>query len=312
MFAPEGYLPVSQLVRMVPEIAHDAAYSIIERSFFIGQEIRVRQYAFDIGTPEDSIEYELFRFIGDNCRICSSGGDLLRIDLRSALWEVEMYLVDISLFLAKGEFHFAPHQYIDFKLLKVTWKELVEASGGACNEKEISSLRFPLESVGYFGGLHREVPLFFERNGYTISLDAFDALRPLNVSNIQELDGTIERFRPFTGWAMCIPENILGPRWDQTWQRFIGERQDGAFGSTELIGRPPDKRIATAAAYASLYPKGHGTEAWLRVLQRVNEKSGYNVSVDTLRRAVRTLNAFGDPHNQEQNSVESTQNPAQK
>ncbi len=311
MFAPEGYLPISQLVRMVPNGACDAAFSRIEEGYFVGQEVRVRQYAFDIGTPEDFVEHNLFQYISSDCRICSPGGDLLRIDLRPTLLEVEMFLVDISLFLAEGEFHFAPHQYADFELLKATWDDLVEASDGACNAAEITSLKFPCDNVGYYGGLHREVPLFFERKGYTISLDAFDALRPHNVGEMEELDGAMDRLRPFTGWAMCVPESTLGPRWDQAWQRFFEEMRNVAIVSPETVGRPPDKRIATARAYASLYPEGHGSEAWLRVLRRVNEMSGHDVSVDTLRRAVRAMNAIGKAQNQTQNSVDSTQNSGQ-
>lgn len=134
------------------------------------------------------------------------------------------------------------------------------------------------------GHQHHKIPMFYERQGFTITLEAFDLLSKFNFVEIPDYSNTARIMRPFEGWSLCVREEFAS---GSAISRAIeGVWTETTAASTPTGGRPSVLRDEMAAAYKRVFPEGHSPNSWYYALRKVSEITGRTASVDTLKRAV--------------------------
>lgn len=276
MFCPLGYEPISRLVDRVPKYVFDRFYNSHIEKF--SNESR---YALSVSVS-DFIEVAMWVIVNEQLHICSPKGDLLKVDFR--LFRSDHFTVQDLENLENNK--------------KIDISPSIEKS--LCLNYLIDAVDFENESkkrsIGYWE-LSKElgyqynyfsVPLFYERQCYTISLIGYREFSKVDYIELDWIRPAIAVAAEFEGWSLCVPEDFAKDGWDAAWS----ENERKIYNSPEdgLLGRPPVLRTEAIFAYKNLYPNGHGSKSWPLVAREINKQTNRSMSVDTVKRAVKELN----------------------
>ncbi len=292
MFCPEGFVPLSYLIGDIPSEAYRAAVDSWDRTI---KSVEGNSYPTPFGVfstiaPADSVEFDFLRHFSEKTYTCSPSGQILKLDMRSILEFMSF---------AEFQFHYlkeelggkGPPDHFEEKFLFFNWpleEYWSELENKHNNPKGLPPWKFA-ETIG-LDMRHHLMPLYYERQGYTICFEVYDLLKPHNYMELDPVAGIVETLRAFEGWSMCVPAEDA----EDVFHTLC--REAPQCDATSLKGgRPASRRIATGAAYRRLYPSGHGEVPLLQVLRSVNEQTGLSVSPDTLRRAIRDTEDRSSP-----------------
>jgi hypothetical protein len=285
MFSPEGFVPLSVLDWRFKMEFQEVMHASVRAWYYEGGATTVLAHL----TVQDFVEFQFLSSIEDHVHICAPNGTILRFDLRglrnrSEYWELSWSSINAAI----EETHGAPSIPANFSRL---FNLVLHDPANLIKQAELESVdvRDVIAERGY-DYFHQSLPVFYERWGFTITLAAFDYASELVRSgadlgrtDLDEMTDVVDVLRPFEGWAMCVPEAFADGPWATTLLATASnETKPEARG-----GRPPTIGQDTLRAYNALYPEGHGSTPWLRVLKRVNAATGHGASEDTLRRVVR-------------------------
>ncbi|WP_299351567.1 hypothetical protein [uncultured Shimia sp.] len=283
MFAPVGFVPFSHIFSEIPESAYKTATELCDKVIKDVEEFSypTPKKVFSTISPADYVEARLFEHFDQKTWICSPSGQMMHLDLRSISSQSKFSGLQLSGLMRTLEPTQIPKTFVSkYRLLDWPtdefWSEFE-------NEKANPNFLQPWKFAETLGMAHRyhEMPLFYERQGYTICFESYDFVMSYDYVDIEDLNGIVEVLRPFEGWSLCVKAGDAEDQFLAIWRDFA---IDDKFATTG--GRPANKRLATIEAYRLLYPDGHGSDPWLVVLRQVNKSTGLSVSVDTLRRAV--------------------------
>lgn len=284
MFCPDGFVTLSCLIDEIPSEAYRSAGDFWDRKIKDSESgsFPTPFGVFSTIAPADSVEFEFLRYFNRKTYVCSPSGQILKLDMRSilgftSLTEFQFYYLKAELGekILPGNFE-AKFSLFDYPLEEY-WSELKNKRN---NPKGLPPWEFA-SSIG-LDTRHHLIPLYYERQGYTICFEAYDLLRQNDYIELESVAGVVDVLRAFEGWSMCVLAADVDDGFQTLWQKYVQVQLSSPKG-----GRPASRRIATEAAYRKLYPCGHGEAPLLQVLRKVNDQSGLSVSPDTLRRAIR-------------------------
>lgn len=289
MFAPDGYVPLSALERRVPVPLIEAADEKHKETY---REVEATSRSngprfFAKWSPQDSLERSILRSVQDHAFAASAQGSIVKLDLSSLLnavdfWEFSTADLDRLEKEYGGIGERPPHFRYVFKLPDITMEELAsEYEEYAKHNGDKYFIDFTDEA--HFRYCNNHIPFFYERIGYTISLQSYDFFRRFDFVEMPEFVEVARIMRQFEGWSLCVPESYISSGWTE---RLRSELRLQEVRPSNSIGRPGFLRDETLAAYLAIYPSGNHPGMWGEALREVNRKTGLNVSVDTLKRAV--------------------------
>lgn len=292
MFCPEGYQTVAGLLDHLPSGVLDKA----ERSVLqiIPNSFTDPKFAIDflfIISPQDFLEGQLLRSVQKNAYICSPEGKLLRLDLSGLLAALDFWEFSYTDLSSATQEHPELGEIPDsfrhaFRLAAMDKADFLEEF----RRENRSSIEDVIGLAMDFNLIysHQKIPMFYERVGYTITLQSYELLRRYNYIEMDAAHDVARILRPFEGWALCVPDSFVQGEWPASYRRQIdGPNRPEAPSQ----GRPSTVRNQTLVAYQDLFPDGHGARTWLEVLRSVNQATGLSASLDTLKRALGTTRA---------------------
>ncbi|PBB96428.1 hypothetical protein [Mesorhizobium sp. WSM3862] len=293
MFAKEGFTPLSILRgRIPPRVSEALLRDTIDLLFFAAWG-RARNFDLLLRLSPASVHENAFlKTFYDNAYAVSPRGEVMSIDMRSIVETFRLGGV-LAHDVSKRSGDVPEDLKKSYRLCGATFKEIDEvfrSSRTGINHPTSKGVFADIFSQFRLCTTFLNMPVFFERGGMTICFDAYDYGRSLDLPSSVGVAGLVKMLRPFEGWSLCTTDVFVKEEWPERLKSAVAGIEIGE--ENRKVGRPADKVMDTAKAYAELYPAGHGEEAWLKVLRRVNEKTGRSVSVDTLKRAV-TLKGNG-------------------
>ncbi|WP_172729992.1 hypothetical protein [Neorhizobium galegae] len=240
-------------------------------------------------SPQDFMEKAILKSVRDNSYICSPGGTVLKFDIRlmenfTDAWELSVSdLEDTEKLFEWSVMTPQIFKYM-YKLFDYPHGEFErDYHSTTTNAEQKAPIDFAEDLLLLY--THQLVPLYYERVGYTINLSAYDYLKPLEYIELEEFEHLAKMLRPFEGWSLCVPEAFFRDSWAEELRKQVRAEPN----ERSVTGRPAKLKLDTLEAYRRLYPNGSNGESWPRVLRKVNQATGHNVSLDTLRRAVKAI-----------------------
>jgi len=248
-------------------------------------------------SPMDWIEHSALRAISNHAHITSPKGETLKLDLkaiRSASAFCEFTSRDlIRMEGSEPEILQVPQHYTyAYRIQIFPENDLMTEYLKYRDDHNVSEENRNIWDFVKTIGMHREhhlVPLFYEREGFTITLETFDYAERGNFIENDLFRNAARILRPFEGWAICVPTDYLSS--DEYRSALSKKASEQDIGQTNSSGGRPDVlRRETREAFLAEYPNGRGDEPWLSVLRKINNITGHSVSVDTLKRAAKQQN----------------------
>ncbi|WP_299898982.1 hypothetical protein [uncultured Ruegeria sp.] len=273
MFSILGFTPICRLWDEIPAASFNKCYET-------GLQFPASDpgYALSV-TASDWLEVKFFSCISDNMHICGPDGTCLKIDFR-CLRHDDLTIHDLALH-EEGAKLLGPDiggLGRALRLFSLPEEDFID-DALRCS-KSYWSAALDL-------GLQHEfisVPLFHTRNTYTISLHVFDLLDELNYMEVIDFKTVVQILRPFSGWALCVPDSFIESSWDEYWRQDLlkGNAPSKPVGP----GRPRliekalrDLRIVFGDSIEGLTIK--------QIVRGLEGKTGNRYSESTLRRAMR-------------------------
>lgn len=292
MFAPKGYTPLSALMRRVPDSLREEVEEMM-RVFATDHE---QGDGWVVGllsgtSPLDVIEYAVLHSLGDNACIAGRGGEVLTFDLQSMmgrvrdLWEYTVEDLLKARRLSQGGVPVSE----DYAVTNLIGDWGIDEMIATFMARGDRSLVDWLDDSVCFFDTHQTLPMFLERQGYTVSLDTFEILGRHPEFRIEDFNSFRKVLRPFEGWAICVDAEFAKDGWAPAlWTQM--ERQRASFGAglppMQRNGRPNVLIRAATEAYRSLYPQGHGDTSKKALRDQISERIGKDVSPRTLDRVI--------------------------
>jgi hypothetical protein len=290
MFCPQGFTSLSDLENRLTWDFQDKLIKHISSWYEGDDDSRFGEIILRTHTMWDFAEYSFLRSIEKHAHICSPSGVLLKFDMRELRTRTEFWELSITqledIVRDKPDLPPIPKNFNRmYDLVLVPFDEI------AAEAKEKNQSLFKVAREHGYEIFHQDLPFFYERSFYTISLAAVDYVRKLRElgaelprAELEENADVIDVLRPFEGWALCVPNEYVADHWPKVFaEEALRENQN----LPSSAGRPPIVRVETLATYRRLFPMGHGGMSWPRVMQQVNRASGHQASIDTLKRALR-------------------------
>ncbi|SLN34518.1 hypothetical protein ROA7450_01559 [Roseovarius albus] len=272
MFCPTGFVPFSILRDQIPEASFNAAFEI-------GLEFEAvdPKYALSV-TASDWLEVSFFAFCGDETHICSPDGRLLRFDLRQTRTD-DFTIHDLlqndetnRLFADDLDGHMVARRLFDLPI-----EDFVSQGLKISDSYWRASLELGLQYE------HIQVPLFYTRDTYTLSMFMFDLVDRLKYSETIALKSVAKVIRPFEGWSLCIPKKVVEDNWDDYWRKHAARRKYKE--KTGDRGRPRKQESAVSDIKLA-FPRGIGESSHKQIAETVRRLTGNNYSISTISRAL--------------------------
>lgn len=239
MFCPMGYSTISHIYDFAMEASFDhffnSAIEFCEAGAKIGEDMAARQF-FAI-SPMDWVEFEVFKIIGNDLFISSPIGQVMRLDmstLRSTIdfWEFTATGLEAEA-QNRPEVGDVPHDFrYNFRLFDFPRTEfLSEFRNPSVNHGSATLWEFA-KSMN-MDHLHHKIPMFYERRGFTITLQAFDYVSRFDFIEMDEWIDIARILRPFEGWSLCVKQEFFDSgRWKEALLRKGGQGTSEAASGT--------------------------------------------------------------------------------
>lgn len=271
MFCLPGYVPMSQIMRTARRSLSEKGTDLNRLTDgFKGSDIDI--------SASDLFEDMVLRICENDMFVCSPAGNLMQLDIMKIL--IESWLSSPTIFALEeramnNSTEIPDHFYSSYGCADA--QRRVEINRGSVKE----SILGPYD--------YCRIPLFHNRSCFALDIRPFDFISSLY--DIADIEDEAEILRRFEGWSLCVRAEFAKSELVELL------RHHARFGDIPNVapGRPNNVRQETAAAYKSLFPRGHNGKSWLEVLRAVNGQSGHSASVATLKRAVRLVSDEQNP-----------------
>lgn len=294
MFSVEGFIPVSTLRRSLSR-GDQGSLERFKKTINddIAENMRRGLELFFGTSPYDSLESQLLASTRGAMCMCSPSGQILQLDVNEAIYFqahaaglfsvlgdlIEHYTnEEVDAFTFRNRLAYFPASYFR----KRYFEQIRDGLG--------TDPTTTLHALSMAGNLHHRIPTYYERNGFTISLKAYDFVREAAPLWSEGVEG-VEALRPFEGWSLCLPQSFVDDGWQEGLQRYAGRSEPHP---QKGVGRPDDIKRKMRDGYQKAFPNGHGDLSWPKVTNHVNSMMKINGSVETMRRAVESLSVAAE------------------
>ncbi len=289
MFAPEGYTSISRLYRNFVQGGVDdiAGLDVVA----VGDTFAVQKDV--IWYLVDNLEDIFWGRVGENVYACPPSGPPVKLDLTA-----------IKTLQDQWEFTRETFETCE-KVNAVAFNEKIEGIPKALvgpnfiSEHKSPEVLSPLSEDGAavpfrtlweYGmelgvvKLHKTIPKFYERMGFTITLQASECfMHRFDWNEYTGIETFCRTLKPMEGWSLCVPESFAK---EVSFFESVIAREEAS--RRKKGGRPPTKRQQAGKVYNELFPEGH-SGTWYDALREINKKFDEPVSRDTLIRAAKAF-----------------------
>lgn len=292
MFCPEGYTTLPRIFSRAYDNNFDWMLTRSKEMNSLADDEMIKLVLLLEEAPLDLLELAVWMALSWQARICSPDGRVMKLDLPSLLCAhsdrpVSLLDIDRAKELAGEPKDDRSGCLSNLNLPRLSAEQFERGYTEFCQDAH-SVARSPwdyaqsIEAEHY----HHRVPLFYERQHFTVSLDAFDYFDRLVPEETAPFRASAQILRPFVGWAFCVSTDFA-------------ESKDLANFTTDIVqtlqarepkgGRPSDKRQTARRSYQAIFPDGHGSLSEKEVARMVNAHTGADTSVQTVMRAIKEI-----------------------
>lgn len=308
MFAPLGYVPVSVFFEKFlfdknGDIRNLKAAKDMAQSLAKDETISQPLWAFFSVAPADWAEVYMFGAIENRIHIASPTGEILKLDTKTVRSAIDQWsITSCDLFTAIDNEEISTEEVYEItrqnRLFDIPPREFIQEYQQSLEQgKDWDAWTFADKEL-HASYLHHILPAFYERQFYTISLQAYNSISQTKYIGPEDVKNAARILKPFEGWALCITEAFYNEEVPKILARMDEEGKDTLAIKS---GRPPALREDMKKAYNALFPSGNH-RSWFYALRRVQEHLGTNNgSVATLKRAVAGQNSPKSMQNSGQN-----------